>query len=187
MSQPKVFVVSDTHFYHANIIKYCNRPYSDVIQMNKDIVKKWNSIVGKEDIVYHLGDFLLGKKDYIPLIAGTLHGRIKLILGNHDHSSPKHYLEYGFKEVYNKPVVLLQYDVILSHAPIENIEKYGCLKNIHGHVHNSLNINVTPQYYNASIEVIKYRPVLIEDAILAMKEAENNGTCNSDRHPIQNT
>ena len=49
MSQPKVFVVSDTHFYHANVIKYCNRPYSDVIQMNKDIVKKWNSIVGKED------------------------------------------------------------------------------------------------------------------------------------------
>ena len=53
----EIYVIADTHFYHNNIIKYCNRPFEDVEKMNELIINKWNSVVSNEDIVLHLGDF----------------------------------------------------------------------------------------------------------------------------------
>ena len=52
-----VYFTSDTHFQHGNIIKFCNRPYSNVEEMNNAIIENWNSVVGPNDIVFHLGDF----------------------------------------------------------------------------------------------------------------------------------
>ena len=57
------WLISDTHFDHANIIKYCNRPFKDVDEMNNTIWQNWNSVVDADDIVYHLGDFALGPSD----------------------------------------------------------------------------------------------------------------------------
>ena len=44
-----IYVTSDTHFNHKNIIEYCNRPYSSVEEMNKAIIDNWNSVVKDED------------------------------------------------------------------------------------------------------------------------------------------
>ena len=52
----KVFFTSDTHFYHGNIIRFCNRPFKDVDMMNETIISNWNNTVGQDDIVFHLGD-----------------------------------------------------------------------------------------------------------------------------------
>ena len=51
------FFTSDTHFNHANIISFCNRPFKDVAQMNEAIIEKWNSVIGADDTVFHLGDY----------------------------------------------------------------------------------------------------------------------------------
>ena len=56
----KVFFTSDTHFYHGNIIRFCNRPFEDVEMMNETIISNWNNTVGLDDTVFHLGDFCLG-------------------------------------------------------------------------------------------------------------------------------
>ena len=56
----KVFFTSDTHFYHGNIIRFCNRPFKSVEMMNETIISNWNNTVGQDDIVFHLGDFCLG-------------------------------------------------------------------------------------------------------------------------------
>ena len=167
---PRVFVTSDHHFYHTNIIKYCNRPFLNIENMNNELIKRWNNVIAKEDIVYHLGDFFLGNKKEISRIVNLLHGKIRLIMGNHDHASIRNYYEYGFNEVYRKPVILIQYNVILSHAPIINIDKYGILKNIHGHIHNSSSVNFTHTSYNACVEVNDYKPILIDDALKTMND-----------------
>lgn len=57
----RVFFTSDTHFNHTNIIRFCNRPFKDVAHMNETIIANWNSVVGPDDIIFHLGDFLFGR------------------------------------------------------------------------------------------------------------------------------
>jgi len=54
------FFTSDTHFNHANIIKFCDRPFKDVELMNETLIANWNRVVGLDDTVFHLGDFCLG-------------------------------------------------------------------------------------------------------------------------------
>jgi len=78
---------SDTHFGHANIIKYCNRPFSSPWEMDEALVTNWNNVVTPDDVVYHLGDFAFGHgvaQEYISKIAKRLNGDIHLIRGNHE-------------------------------------------------------------------------------------------------------
>jgi calcineurin-like phosphoesterase family protein len=83
----RIWLTSDTHFFHVNIIKYCNRPWADVDQMTEGLIKNWNSVVGRDDEVYHLGDFAMGGKrraEDLARVLGRLNGRIHLVRGNHD-------------------------------------------------------------------------------------------------------
>ena len=70
----KVFFTSDTHFYHGNIIRFCNRPFKDVEMMNETIISNWNNTVGQDDIVFHLGDFCLGGSAEWTKILDRLNG-----------------------------------------------------------------------------------------------------------------
>ena len=76
---------SDTHFSHANIIRYAKRPFADVVEMNAELVARWNALVAPTDVVWHLGDLALGQ-DIQQQVAMTsaLHGRRRLVPGNHD-------------------------------------------------------------------------------------------------------
>lgn len=56
----KVFFTSDTHFTHANIIRFCSRPFKNVEEMDETMIANWNRVVGENDIVFHLGDFCMG-------------------------------------------------------------------------------------------------------------------------------
>jgi len=79
-----IFLTSDTHFGHANIIKLSNRPFRDVQHMNEMLIKNWNSVVGPEDHVYHLGDVALGTFEDSIKCLGRLNGIKHLVTGNHD-------------------------------------------------------------------------------------------------------
>ena len=79
----KYFVISDTHFLHDNIIKYCNRPED----FNKLLIKNWKNAVTDEDTVLHLGDVacgFTGREDKLKQIFDLLPGKKYLIRGNHD-------------------------------------------------------------------------------------------------------
>lgn len=154
----KIFVIADTHFGHENIIKYCNRPFQSAEEMNKALIKNWNSVVGKEDKVYMLGDFCLsGNKKVIESYVRQLNGQKSLIIGNHDRLSVKKYYECGFEFVSKYPIIIKNF-VILSHAPMF-INDNCFYFNIYGHVHDSSAYETrTKQSWCVSVERQDYRP-----------------------------
>jgi len=80
-----IYFTADNHWYHSNILKYCNRPFDNVEQMNKTMIENWNSVVKPNDTVYHLGDFCWAKKvETVDALIKRLNGKIHLIIGNHD-------------------------------------------------------------------------------------------------------
>ncbi len=90
----KIFIVSDTHFNHANIIKYACRPFENIQDMNQALIEGWNSVVRPNDKVFHLGDFGFGTDEQITSILSQLNGNKTLILGNHDLTkSPRRWIQ----------------------------------------------------------------------------------------------
>lgn len=158
----KIYLIADTHFNHDNIIKYCNRPFRDIEEMNNTIINNWNSIVDKDDIVYHLGDFLLG--DNIKEFLSKLNGKIYLVRGNHDGKSITFYNNIGL-EVVSTKTKLDEYKIILSHRPLEDNQIPNAYINIHGHIHNAkLDSSFDPNRHRCvSVEVINYKPIKIEN------------------------
>lgn len=82
--KPKVFFTSDHHFGHTNILKFCNRPFNSIDEMNEELIKRWNEKISPEDEVYHLGDFALTTSEQFKEIINRLNGTIYLIVGNHE-------------------------------------------------------------------------------------------------------
>ena len=76
----RVFFTSDTHFNHTNIIRFCDRPFGSTEEMNEKLIGNWNSVVGPDDIVFHLGDFCLGGSAEWTKVLDRLNGKIYLII-----------------------------------------------------------------------------------------------------------
>lgn len=147
----KIFVTSDHHFFHGNIIKYCNRPFASYQEMNDYMIEKWNEVVQEGDIVLHLGDFAFrGKAN---LIRPQLNGKIILVRGNHDLSVSE---SDGFIIIEGNLVIG---NVIFSHRPLEKEDILEGFINVHGHIHNKTSYNGL----NVSVEMTDYKPILIGD------------------------
>lgn len=165
----KTFVIADTHFGHSNIIKYCDRPFVTVEEMDRQLIQKWNSVVSKNDVVYHLGDFAVGNVDRISSYRNKLNGKIFLIQGNHDGYSMKRYYEVGFDKVYDKPIIYQDF-FILSHQPLFITDSIP-YANIFGHVHNNPEYtDYTSNTFCVSCERINYEPILVDKIIDRMKQ-----------------
>ena len=78
------FWTSDEHYFHHNAIKYCQRPYSNVDEMNHDMISKNNEIVGNDDVVVHVGDFTLANQAQATSIIKQLNGQHVFVIGSHD-------------------------------------------------------------------------------------------------------
>lgn len=80
----KMFFVSDTHFLHENIIKYCKRPFNSIEEHDNELIRRWNEKVPEDGIVFHLGDVAFGNPERVNEILKQLNGKIYLVIGNHD-------------------------------------------------------------------------------------------------------
>jgi calcineurin-like phosphoesterase family protein len=155
-----IYFISDTHFGHNNIIKYCNRPFNDITEMENTIVANWNKIVTKHDKIYHLGDFSMClRKSEVQRIYSRLNGKKALIQGNHDTLGYNFYHDL-FDEYYKYPIILEKH-WILSHEPLFVNDNMPYV-NVHGHLHNGGHedeFNVGKHHINVSIECINYEPI----------------------------
>ena len=80
-----IYFTSDLHLFHDNILKFDNRPFNDVEEMNLEIIKRWNNKITDEDVVYILGDVSYGSaKDTIDIIKQLNYKELHLVVGNHD-------------------------------------------------------------------------------------------------------
>lgn len=167
----RTFLISDTHFSDSQIIKYEKRPFKDMQEMNSNLIDNWNSVIKKEDTVFHLGDFANPNlnEDEIKNIVNSLNGKIILIMGNHDfHFSKEKWEDLGIYQAIQYPIIFKDF-FILSHYPLY-INENMPYANIFGHVHNNPSYkDFSNQSYCVSVERIHYIPISfskIKDTII---------------------
>ena len=165
-----IWLISDTHFGHDNIIKYCDRPFANSAEMDEFMLEAWNSRVKDQDVVYHLGDVYF--RDHSKLYQ--LKGRKRLLLGNHDNGKCQH-LQAVFQKIgiWRK---FPEWGLLLTHLPVhegqlggsywsptKEREVPGLTYNVHGHIHEK---NLPDaRYINVSVEQTDYAPIHIEDVL----------------------
>lgn len=111
--------ISDLHFGHANVIKFDDRPFSDVAAMEDALIQNWNSVTDQNDTVYILGDFCWGKEDEWKRIVPQLKGNKVLIRGNHDIKEMSSGLKKMFQDIKDyKEITDTGRHVIMCHYPI---------------------------------------------------------------------
>lgn len=165
------FFISDTHFFSDNIIRYCNRPYANALEMNEDYIKRWNSVVGPNDTVYHLGDLLMHDPKRALEIVPRLNGNIVLCRGNHDTKNKLAvYREAGITDI--RDMALIPYKglfLVCCHFPMTNEEFLKMVQAdnsevvvVHGHVHDKTPFFTRENHcFNVSADVVNGTPVPI--------------------------
>jgi calcineurin-like phosphoesterase family protein len=186
-----IWVISDTHFNHANILNFTDSTtgelirgarFSSVKEMDEHMIEQWNSTVKPGDKVYHLGDVMFGDKEYFQKLWPKLHGQKRLIVGNHDDI--KYLSSGGFFSKVHMWRMFPEFGLLFTHVPVHpsnlkrnwikredyNFFQYWwrryqsrneTMLNVHGHIHQ----NPSPEgpYRNMSVEAINYTPVNIEE------------------------
>ncbi len=179
---------ADLHLGHENIIRYCDRPFGGVDEMDIELVDRWNSVVVGSDEVWVLGDVALGRIEHTLSLVDQLNGRKLLVAGNHDRcwsgngrraeGWTERYLDAGFAEVHQGVVSLdvAGAPVIACHFPYrgdsQDEDRYVEYRPVdrgarllHGHVHERWRQN--GRMINVGVDVWDYQPVS-EEALGAL-------------------
>ena len=173
-----LFLTSDSHFNHANIIKFCNRPFDSVEEMNETLISNWNNTVPKDGIVFHLGDFAFGGSEVWHKILSRLNGQIHLILGNHDLKNFRQGYADSFASVQEQLTIDIgKKKVILTHFPLLCYHgTWGTemnVWNLMGHVHTLKSNNsgkdferlqyLFPAQYDVGVDFNNYTPISFQE------------------------
>ena len=172
-----IFISGDHHFSHKNCIKYDGRPFSSKEEMNEVMIERHNEVVGKNDLVYSVGDFCFGGTNDWKRIKERLNGQWILVIGNHDRQS-SHFLKSLFVTVNEiKNIKFGKQTIVLSHYPMYAWEKshYGSY-HCHGHEHGSLKdgYDQTGKILDVGVMNNDYYPYHIEDIMKIMESKPEN-------------
>lgn len=170
-----IWLVSDTHFGHANILTFRHQGgdlirgaiWDDIEKHDEALIDNWNSVVKPGDKVYHLGDVFMGNKEDFIKKWKRLNGQKRLILGNHDDA--KFFARHELVAKIDVWRMFPEHGIILTHIPLHqsvllegrfrNFE--GMVMNVHGHIHQ--NPAPSEQHRCVSVEQINYTPIHIEE------------------------
>lgn len=172
-----VYLISDLHLDHANIIDYCDRPFDTLDEMNETLIDNWNRVVEPDDLVYFGGDLAMAEESTALMWADQLDGNFIFLDGNHDDITQA-----------NAPFPLLD-SIEFSAAGIDfhythwekDIADTLCEWGIHGHHHNNdLHtypfINYEENRVNVSAEVIGYTPLPVDTLCDFLRHGETYQT-----------
>lgn len=171
----KIFFTSDSHWGHGNIIKFCDRPFKDVEEMNYKLIENWNKKVPQDGLVFHLGDFAWGGSDMWKNIRQQLNGEIILIKGNHDQKNMSSTVEQTLFK-YSAWQMLIEVEgrkVLLNHFPFLCYagvyrDPKGLVYNLYGHVHSGPGkkgediprlIHTFPTQFDVGVDNNDYEPI----------------------------
>ena len=164
----RVFVISDTHFFHRRLWEVLHKTEDGGRDPNntQSIMQLWANTVKEDDMVLHLGDVVVGLPvGEISQNVRWLPGNIFLLPGNHDRTSQKLniYRNCGWAIIQPFDVIINDLIVHFSHEPIPPEEILPNVLNVHGHIHQ--NEPFSYQYANCSIEILGDAPVFLCDVI----------------------
>ena len=175
----KIFFTSDTHFGHDNIIKFCDRPFKNIEEMDYKLIENWNKKVPQDGLVFHLGDFAWGGYEFWKKIRDQLNGEIILIKGNHDQKNMSttaeqelftHVTWQMFIQVENRKLWLNHYP-FLCYAGVYR-EPHKLIYQLYGHVHSGPNkkgqdiprlVHTYPMQYDVGVDNNNYEPISWEE------------------------
>ena len=160
-----IFFTADTHFNHGNIIKYCNRPFSDSKEMDEVLIENWNRVVKTTDTVYHLGDFgFLRTPEAVFSYRKKLNGAIVLIVGSHDRRSVMQ-SSLGFLRIFDLYTLRTSAnDIVLCHWAMRTWHKsYHGSWHLYGHSHGRLADFPDSLSMDVGVDVCNYTPMSLDE------------------------
>lgn len=159
-----IFFTSDTHFLHHNILRYCNRPFNTIEEMDEVLIYNINHVVKSSDILYHLGDFSFGTPEQIQIIRSRILCKdIRLVVGNHDRYNKKFkksWFKILFTKVYNEQIEIRYRKQLirLGHYPRPNwLGRTTGTWLLHGHSHNT--VPGIPGRLDVGVDANEFKPV----------------------------
>jgi len=201
----EIFFTGDMHFGHENIIEFDNRPFESVEEMDAELINRWNAKVGKDDLVYVLGDMIWKtRNDDAPSIIKSLNGKIILIKGNHDRFLHNEKAKAALAEIkdYDDICVTLKDGTtrrcILSHyfIPMYNGHRHKAI-HLHAHSHVTDEADFEVDYaerlekmgcrneiYNVGCMYWNYEPVTLDEIIAHGKPIRPNYGERTEEHTI---
>lgn len=174
-----VWYTADHHFGHANIIRFCNRPWlgkrgltdkgywksSDVAKnrcdaMDRDLIRRWNMRVKDGDIVYYLGDFAYRASNKVQYYIDQLNGNKIFIKGNHDKNNGlKIHMEFAVINMGGMRIKLI-------HDPKYADEMYDL--NFCGHIHEKWKfkkMELGSYIINVGVDMWGFNPITFDEII----------------------
>jgi calcineurin-like phosphoesterase family protein len=169
MVKRKVWLTADFHFNHPNIIKYCDRPFKDIFEMDEHYINTINSMCASRDILYHLGDMLFpsgsqsGVERTYEYYADQIDPEIIPFKGNHDDDEmPTGILEGSVR--------IGKHTVFMSHKPKSMMKINLC-----GHEHDKFRIQCNNKRYtvNVGVDVWDHQPIQFIDVLRIVRNHKN--------------
>lgn len=164
----RYWFVADTHFGHNNIIKYDKRPFKTVDEMDEAIITNWNAVVGKDDTVWHLGDFAYRCEKSVEEYFRRLKGHIHIIWGNHDHKHARRF-SHLFESSHDLfELKINRQTIVLCHYSMQIWRKsHRGSWHLFGHSHG--NLPPIGMSMDVGINCHNYRPISLEEVTEFMK------------------
>lgn len=185
-----IWFTADTHFGHKKICELAHRPFSSIEEHDAVLIHNWNELVQPNDMVYHLGDFGLAKREYLLDVRAQLSGNIAILLGNHDSEIARPHLRDQFhwvKDLYffgqkvegREDKVRIH----LCHYPMAHwLEANRGAWHLHGHCHGELEDDPKLLRIDIGVDVSGFQPVSLETVIAVMDKRIAAGAGPQERH-----